>query len=168
MMTKLFKIVLLLVLPASLFAQDTAAVKRQASVIAKALMNSDFKTVIAHTYPKAVEIGGGKEKLLQMMTTGIGQMKAQGFAFEKVTIGSPGKFYKAGTEIHCLLPETIIMKTGKGRIAAKSNLLAVSKDKGKSWTFLDLNQQTISYIKTIFPNFNNSLIIPRPTPPVTL
>jgi hypothetical protein len=49
-------------LPASLFAQDTAVVKRQANIIAKALLNSDFKTVIAHTYPKAVAFGGGKEK----------------------------------------------------------------------------------------------------------
>jgi hypothetical protein len=95
-------------------------------------------------------------------------MKAQGFAFEKISIGSPGKFYKAGTEIHCLIPETLVMKTSKGRMAAKSNLLAISKDGGKNWSFLDLNQSTINSVKTLFPNFNNNLIIPKPAQPVML
>lgn len=162
------KIFLLLILPATVFAQDPAVVKRQADVVAKALLNSDFKTVIAHTYPKAVNIGGGKDKMLQMMSSGINQMKAQGFAFEKVTIGQPGKFYKAGTEIHCLIPEQLIMKTTKGRIAASSNLLAISNDGGKNWTFLDMNQGTINSVKQLFPNFNSNLIIPKPAPPVML
>ena len=162
------KMVLLLILPASLFAQDAAVVKRQANVVAKALLNSDFKTVVDHTYPKAVELGGGKAKLVQMMSAGINQMKAQGFAFEKITIGEPGKFYKAGTQIHCLVPEKLIMKTSKGRMAAGSSLLAVSDDKGKSWSFLDLNKGTISSIKTLFPNFNNNLVIPQPAAPTML
>lgn len=167
-MIKPFKLLLILLLPVSLFAQDTAIVKRQANGVAKALMNSDFKRVIAGTYPKAVDIAGGKEKLLSMMTAGMSQMRSQGFSFQKVTIGSPGKFYKAGTEIHCLLPETIVMKTSRGLMAAKSNLLAISNDKGKNWTFIDLNERAISSIKTLFPNFNKNLVIPAPTLPVML
>ena len=162
------KVLLLLSLPATVFAQDAMVVKNQANVVAKALVSSDFKTVVDHTYPKAVEIGGGKAKLVQMMSAGINQMKAQGFAFEKITIGQPGKFYKAGTQLHCLVPEQLIMKTSKGRMLAKSNLLAVSNDNGKSWSFLDLNKGTISSIRTLFPNFNSNLILPQPTPPTML
>lgn len=162
------KIALLFIFPVTAFAQDPAVVKRQADVVGKALLNSDFKTVIAHTYPKAVTIGGGKEKMLQMMTAGINQMKAQGFAFEKVTIGQPGKFYKAGTEIHCLVPEQLIMKTARGRMAASSSLLAISSDGGKNWSFLDMNQRTVSAVKQIFPDFNSNLIIPKPMAPVML
>ncbi|RYU91229.1 hypothetical protein EWM62_04625 [Mucilaginibacter terrigena] len=167
-MKLIIKITLLLILPVALFAQDPATVKRQANVVAKALLNSDFKTVIANTYPRAVTLGGGKDKMLKMMTAGINQMKAQGFLFEKVTIGSPGKFYKAGNEIHCLIPENLIMKTSQGRFSATSNLLAVSQDGGKNWSFLDLNQGTMASIKTLFPNFNNNLIIPQPAQPVKL
>lgn len=166
---KLFiKITILLVLPVTVFAQNVAVVQRQANVIAQALIASDFKTVIAHTYPKAVEMGGGKDKMLQMMSAGINQMKSQGFAFEKITIGAPGKFYKAGTELHCLVPETLIMKTSQGRFAAKSNLLAVSNDHGKNWSFLDLNGGTIKSIHSVFPNFNSNLTIPNPSPPVKM
>jgi hypothetical protein len=167
-MKLILKITLLLVFPAFVFAQDPSVVKHQADVVAKALLNSDFKTVIAHTYPKAVNIGGGKEKMLQMMSNGINQMKAQGFAFEKITIGQPGKFYKAGSEIHCLVPQQLIMKTSKGRMSANSNLLAVSNDGGKNWSFLDMNQGTINSVKQLFPDFNSNLIIPKPMPPVML
>ncbi|MBB5395471.1 MULTISPECIES: hypothetical protein [unclassified Mucilaginibacter] len=167
-MKLIFRIALLLILPVSLFAQDAATVKRQADVVAKALLNSDFKTVIANTYPKAVTLGGGKEQMLKIMSAGINQMKSQGFSFEKITIGSPGKFYKAGTEIHCLIPEHLIMKTSRGRMVATSNLLAISNDGGKNWSFLDMNQRTINSVKQLFPNFNNNLIIPQPSQPVML
>lgn len=162
------KLILILLLPVSLFAQNPAVVQKQANVVANALLKSDYKTIIDHTYPKAVALGGGKEKMLAMMSAGINQMKSQGFSFEKITIGAPGKFYKAGAEIHCLVPESIIMKTSQGRFLAKSNLLCISKDGGKNWDFLDMNRGTINSVKNIFPNFNSSLIIPEPAAPVKL
>ncbi|MFD0792950.1 hypothetical protein ACFQZX_04935 [Mucilaginibacter litoreus] len=167
-MKLIFKIIILLAFPSTIFAQDAAQIKKQAQGIAGALLKGDYQTVLNNTYPKAVEIGGGKAKMLKMMTEGLDQMKAQGFLFEKITIGEPGKFYKAGTEIHCLIPETIVMKTNQGRFAGKSNLLAVSSNGGKSWSFLDLNRGSINAIDQIFPKFNHSLVIPQPQPPVKL
>lgn len=162
------KLIALLILPVAAFAQNPAVVKQQATVVANALFKSDYKTIIEHTYPKAVAMGGGKEKMLQMMTAGINQMKAQGFVFEKVTIGEAGKFYKAGKEIHCIIPESLVMKTPQGRFSTKSNLLCISGDGGKNWSFLDMNRGTINSVKTLFPNFNSNLIIPTPQVPVKL
>ncbi|MEB0262170.1 MULTISPECIES: hypothetical protein [unclassified Mucilaginibacter] len=162
------KLIVLFILPVSVFAQNPAFVKQQATVVANALFKSDYKTIVDHTYPKAVAMGGGKEKMLQMMTTGINQMKAQGFVFEKVTIGTAGKFYKAGNEIHCIIPESLVMKTPQGRFATTSSLLCVSGDGGKNWSFLDLNRGTINSVKTLFPNFNSNLVIPTPQVPTKL
>jgi hypothetical protein len=159
------KLTLLLLLPATLYAQDTTIVKKQANVVAAALIAGNYGVVIDHMYPKVVQMGGGRAKLLQLMTDGMKQMKAQGVSFENAVIGSPGKFYKAGTEIHCLVPENITMKVGSSTLHANSNLLAVSRDKGKTWSFLDLNKNTISSIKQIFPNFNKDLKIPEPKQP---
>ncbi|MFD0767058.1 hypothetical protein ACFQZI_19530 [Mucilaginibacter lutimaris] len=162
------KVLVLFILPVSAFAQNPTVVKQQATVVANALLKSDYKTVVDHTYPKAVAMAGGKQKMLQMITAGINQMKAQGFVFEKATIGEAGNFYKAGNEIHCLIPEAIVMKTPQGRFASKNNLLCVSADGGKNWSFLDLNQGTINSVRTLFPNFNSNLIIPTPQAPVKL
>ncbi|TWR27287.1 hypothetical protein FPZ42_09715 [Mucilaginibacter achroorhodeus] len=162
------KLLVLLVLPAATMAQNPAVVKKHAQTVANALIKGDYQTVVAHTYPKAIDIAGGKTKMLQMLSTGLSQMKQQGFSFEKINIGEPGKFYKAGKEIHCLVPETIVMKTKQGRFQGTSNLLAVSGDQGKSWTFLDLNQGSIKAVDQIFPNFNHSLTIPQPQQPIKL
>lgn len=162
------KLLVLFVLPVAALAQSPAVVKQQATVVANALYKSDYKTIVDHTYPKAVAMGGGKQKMLQMMTTGINQMKTQGYIFEKINIGEPGKFYKAGNEIHCLVPENIIMKTPKGRFAMQSNILCISGDGGKNWSFLDMNQGTIGSVKTLLPNFNSALVIPTPAPPKKL
>lgn len=167
-MKYLLRAVILLVLPLAAAAQSPAVVKKQAQTVANALLTGDYKTVLDHTYPKAVEIGGGKTKMLQMMTTGLSQMRSQGFQFEKITVGTPGKFYKAGAEIHCLVPQTIVMKTKQGRFSGNSNLLAVSGDNGKSWSFLDLNGGSIKAIDQIFPKFNHDLVIPEPQRAVKL
>lgn len=162
------KFILLLILPFVASAQNSDAVKKDAQAVSAALLKGDYETVVAHTYPKAIEIAGGKTKMLQMLTTGLAQMKQQGFAFESITMGAPGKFYKAGSEIHCLVPESIVMKTQQGRFRGESNLLAVSQNQGKTWTFLDLNAGSIKAIDQIFPKFNHSLVIPQPQKPVKL
>jgi hypothetical protein len=159
LLTKLF---VLLLLPVTLHAQDTAVVKKQANIVAKAIIAGNYSTVISYMHPKIVQMAGGKDKILHMMTTGMQQMKAQGVTFQSATIGSPGKFYKAGTEIHCLVPENITMKVGGSTLHSQSNLLAVSRDKGKTWSFTDLNKNTIAAIPKLFPNFNKALVIPEP------
>lgn len=161
-MKLLIKLIVLLVLPASLYAQDPAVVKKQATIVANALIAGNYGTVIDHMHPKVIAMSGGKAKLLQLMTNGMKQMQAQNVSFVAATIGEPGKFYKAGAEIHCLVPENITMKVGGNTLHAQSNLLAISGDKGKNWSFVDVNKNTIAAIPKMFPNFNKGLILPEP------
>jgi len=163
---KFYKLLIVLILPVQLFAQDTAIVKRQATIVANAIVHSNYKIVVDHMYPKAIQMAGGKAQLLSLLKKGMDEMKAQGITIEDALIGAPGKFYKAGTEIHCLVPEVITMKMPQGRLTAASNLLAISSDGGKNWTFLDLNRNTISAIPKMFPHFNPNLTIPEPKQPV--
>jgi hypothetical protein len=160
-----FKLVLLLLLPAALFGQSTVTLKKQADIVAKAMVNGDYVTVVEYMHPKVIQSAGGKQKMLQMMNAGMEQMKAQGISIQSATVGEPGKFYKAGTEIHCLIPNNIRIKTPNSSIVTHSNLLAISQDGGKNWTFLDLNKGTIASIPKLFPNFNKDLKIPEPTMP---
>ncbi|MBD1394441.1 hypothetical protein [Mucilaginibacter glaciei] len=159
------KIFILLMLPVSLFAQSKVALKKQANIVVNAIMASDYNTVVNYTYPKVIEMSGGKQKLVQLLTAGMNQMKAGGMSIKSAAVGEPGKFYKAGSEIHCLVPQSIRVATATSSIVGNSNLLAVSRDGGKNWTFLDLNKNTIQAIPKIFPNFNKDLKIPEPKTP---
>lgn len=162
-MKNIFRLLIILILPLTLQAQDAALVKQKAKALAMAMVKSDYKTIIDNTYPKAVEAAGGKEKLYTSIGTDLANMKKQGIAFESASIGNPGKFYKAGAETHCLIPEDITAKVPSGRIIVHSHLLGVSKDNGKSWTFLDLNNFNAQKVKQLIPNFNPALVIPATT-----
>jgi hypothetical protein len=162
-MKKIFRLLIIILSPLALHAQNPALVKQQATLMAQSMTKGDYKGIVDYTYPKAVQMAGGKEKMTVMIGTAMQQMKAAGISFESITVGTPGKFYKAGKEIHCLLPETIVMTSSKGRMAMHSNLLAVSGDGGKSWSFLDMNNSTADKVKQLIPNFNPALKIPPAT-----
>lgn len=164
-MRSIIKLILLLVIPIQSFAQDTVRLKHQAEMVAGAVVKGDYAILINHTYPKIITMSGGREKMMQMVKTGMEQMKAQGFTFSSATIGSPGKFYKAGTEIHCLVPEMVVLTSNGSRLVNHANLLAITKDGGNMWYFLDINQSTYKIIPKLFPNFNKKLVIPEPTQP---
>lgn len=162
-MKKISALLLTALLPFLLHAQNPVVVKQQATMMAQSMVKGDYKTLINYTYPKAVQLAGGKEKMINLIATGVQQMKKAGITFESVTVGEPGKFYKAGNEIHCLLPENLVMSSPKGRMAMHSHLLAVSGDGGKKWSFLDMNNSTADKVQQLIPNFNPALKIPPAT-----
>jgi hypothetical protein len=163
MIKNLIYAAIILVLPLAVQAQDTAVVKKEANILAQAMIAGNYETLLDHTYPKAVKIAGGKQKMMAIVNTGMAQMKTQGIVFENASIGTPGKFYKAGTEIHCLVPENLTMKLPNAHIISHSYLLAISNNGGKTWSFLDLNNSSSEKVKQLIPNFNPALIIPKST-----
>ncbi|HZY39807.1 MAG TPA: hypothetical protein VFE53_24300 [Mucilaginibacter sp.] len=165
-MKHIYKALLALLLPLNLLAQDTTAVKQQAEMLEQAVISGDYKTVVDHTYPGVIDIVGGKDKMLSSTTDAMNNLKTQGITIEKATIGSPGKFYTAGTEIHCLVPETMRLKLPNGHATVHSSILAVSADGGKTWSYMDINANSKDLIPKLFPHFNPDLKIPDPTPPV--
>src|SRR5580693_9151754 len=93
------KIILLFVIPAFSYAQDSTVVKKQAEAVAKAEMKGHYEVVTSHTYPKLLLAVGGKDKMTATIKQASEMLKAQGLTIESIVVGSPGKFYKAGTEI---------------------------------------------------------------------
>ena len=96
------------------FAQvDSDVIKKQAELTAKALLNDDYETLIKFTYPKVIELVGGRDKMISLIKKGKIEMGQQGISFDKVIIGKPSKTVIAGDEIHCLVPQTVYMKVPK-------------------------------------------------------
>src|SRR5688572_33189508 len=121
---------LLTLLTTAAFGQvDSKVIKEQAELTAKALLNDDYETIIKFTYPKVIELVGGRDRMISLIKKGKIEMGQQGISFDKVTIGKPSKALIAGDEIHCLIPQTVYMKVPKGKIKSKTHLLAVSRDK---------------------------------------
>lgn len=149
------------------FAQvDTAIIKEQAELTAKALLNDDYETVIRFTYPKVIEMVGGGEKMIAIMKKGKSEMRDKGISFDKVTIGTPSRTVIAGDEIHCLVPQTVYMKVPDGKMKTETQLIAVSQDKGINWFFIDAVNLNKDNIKRVLPNYNFDLMLPAKKQPV--
>lgn len=146
-------------------AQDSLLVKKLASRFAKATFSSDTKAVLDMSYPGLVKLSGGREAMAKLINDRIEALRARGVIAFDGWVNAPGPFYKAGTQLLCLLPETVKMKVLNGVYISHSYLLAISNDKGKTWTFMDVGNMPKNVLLRLLPDFNKALEIPAPTPP---
>jgi hypothetical protein len=163
---KIKYILLFIAIPYTTFAQDTTALKKQASRFANATFNSDHKLVIDLTYPKLVALSGGRDSMQKLIVERIEALKKQGVMRFEGSVGSPGPFITAGKQIHCLLPETIMLYVFNGRFVTRSYLLAISDDKGKSWAFMDVGKMPAEVLHKLLPDYNDELVIPTSGKPM--
>lgn len=111
---------------------DTAVLKMQAMEMSSSFIKGDYKNFLKFTYPKVVEMMGGKEKMVTFLEKGMEQMKDEGIAFKSVIVGLTNQKVKAGKEIHTLVSQATILSVPGGTIAANSYLLAISQNDGQS------------------------------------
>jgi hypothetical protein len=145
---------------------DNNVIKQQAELTANALLNDDYETIIRFTYPKVIELVGGRDKMISLIKNGKIEMGKEGISFDKVTIGEPSKTVIAGDEIHCFVPQTVYMKVPNGKLKSATHLLAVSRDNGTNWFFIDAVSLNKDNIKIVLPNYNFDLILPTKKEPI--
>ena len=148
-------------------AQNTQkAIKEKATEVASASVNSEWETVTKYTYPKIIELMGGKEQMISVM---VNAMEEQQVKIISAEIGEPGKIYSSGEDnLFCLVPETIVIEIPNGKIKTDSYLLAVSENSGSRWYFIDTAQLNMDNVQEMLPNYNMELVIPAKKPPVFL
>jgi len=146
---------------------DTNTLKIQATEMAESLMKEDFATLAKYTYPKIVELMGGKENMISVLAKGMGEMKSKGFNINSVSVALTPLKAIAGKEIHAIVAQTIVMNVPGGTLTSNSYLLAITADDGKHWHFVDTARMTdMDKIRIIFPDYNPDLKIPRKDPPI--
>ena len=149
------------------FAQNDHSenIKRDGNKMIDFMLKKDYESLSQYTYPVIIEWMGGKEKMINSISNEMQRIEDQGVVFLELSIGEPQKEYFAGKEIHCLVPQKIILKNKDGKIISRSHLLAVSVDLGNNWYFVDTTQLTTENVTLLFPKFNTDLKIPLKTEP---
>ena len=166
MIKKVYTIIPFLIFCNFSFGQNQFSEKiiSECKIMADAMLKKNYSTIIDYTYPKIVEMAGGKAALLKASGQALNNTDS-GFELDKITFGEPQKIYVAGKELHCIVPETLIVNTNKGKMQAIYSLLAISRDNGNKWYFIETHNFTPEKIKKIFPNFNYNIVIPENTKP---
>lgn len=150
----------------SAIAQDTSLVKREAQKMLSAFLKGDLNKLADYTYPKVAAMMVGKEKMIAAIKAGMESMKAQGTSFRNGSIGKVSKIYPSGKELHCTLDQNLVMGVKGGYLTTEGQLLGISADSGKTWTFITLANLNATQLKQLFPDFNKGLSIKKSAPPV--
>lgn len=141
---------------------------QQARVITRATEKNDYNTLAKKAYPSLLEQMGGVEKMSQTLKEKSKRLFAMGIDLKEIQLGEPDSLYTAGAEKHCLVNQTIIFETPPGKLKQESWLLAITKNEGKDWFFIDVSNLNDKKIKELFPDFNPALKIPAEKKPQLL
>lgn len=144
----------------------SAVAKKQAREIGEAIKAEDYAKIIDLTYPKVIEIMGGREKMIDALKDGMRELKEKGFRFRSLEVSEPGEVLSEGKNTFVVVPTTTEMTAPGGKIVVKSYLLGISPDGGKAWTFVDGNGiGTPEKRAKILPKLPEQLKLPDPHEP---
>jgi hypothetical protein len=137
----------------------------QAKQLETALGSKDYAKVIDLTYPKVVEVGGGRDKLLGEMTKEMQSLEAQGVMLLSSTAAVPSQYVTDANGIYAVVPVTTRIKAQEGVFQTEGSLIGISTDGGQNWTFVDATGKDQTELKKVLPNFDK-LNVPPEKPPV--
>lgn len=131
-----------------------------------AFSSGDYEKLADLTYPKLVELMGGKAKMAAVTEQQMKEMKDQGVEIVSTTIGVPQEVVPIGSQFFVIVPYTLKMKGPDVVLTQQSYLLAISNKDSIKWTFLDVSQMNESQLKMLLPDAVGKLKLPEKQPPV--
>ena len=89
------------------------------------------------TFPKAVEMMGGKESATEKLNSEMGSWKEKGISITKAECSEPMEIQKIEGKLFAVVPMVLELQIPNGKVISPSFLLGVSEDGGKVWKFID-------------------------------
>lgn len=159
---KTFVLILILQLGYTAMGQDRleSVVKQQALEMGKAMVNGDSRNFSRYMLPELLEAGGGAEKVAATIDSMFAMFKSFGGSVKKITYGNPGRIIKFGKELQTTLPQTTEVTSSIADVEFTGTLVAVSRDKGKSWYFYDTSMGRAEKLRDKLPNLSPDIVVP--------
>ena len=151
---------------------QTERIRKLAAENSAALTSGNYPHLIELTYPKVVEMIGGRDKMIETLRRGSEDMKAHGSAILGAEVSEPKEVVTAGDKQFAIVPMTVRVQVPDGTLRSKGFLIAVSEDRGKTWTFIDgaglvrEPGKEKEKLAQILPDFPSQLSLPAREQPV--
>jgi hypothetical protein len=151
---------------------QTERIRKLAAENSAALTSGNYARLVDLTYPKVVGIIGGRDKMIETLRRGNEDMKAHGGAILGAEVSEPKEVVTAGDKQFAIVPMTVRVRVLEGTFRSKSFLIAISEDRGKTWTFIDgagIIQEPgkeREKLAQVVPDFPTQLSLPAGEPPV--
>jgi hypothetical protein len=146
-------------------AGEKDAIKRGADENCHALVEGNYERVITLTYPKIVEMMGGKDAAVSVVKEQMKGMKDQGVTIVPSDAEMPGEIVSNAGKMFAVVSLRMVLRGPKMKISQKSFLIAVSSDQGKSWTFIDGSGLNDEIKAQVIPELPPALKLPAKEQP---
>lgn len=146
-------------------AQAQGEIKKQAREMGEALIAKNYLKFTNYTYPQILKEMGGREKMAESIKKQMEGMEKTGVQITSLEYGTPSEIIKENKEWQCTIPQVMKIKTKDGIIQATGTLIAVSKDNGGQWYFVDTGERDLEAVRISLPNISKKLVLPPAAPP---
>ncbi len=111
--------------------------EQQAKEIGEALVRKDFQRFAELTYPKLIQMAGGREKFKKAMADEMKQEETQGLEVLSSIPTDVTQFLRVSGSLYAVMPTTQRMKMRGKLFESYGCLVGISTDRGEHWTFVD-------------------------------
>ncbi len=153
--------ILLILFFSSLHGQEI--IKEKAQAYADAYVNSSFLEVAEMTHPSLVEMSGGSEYVIEDLKAERNITTEQGLVYTKAVVGEPAKIIAHEGELQAVVPVVYHMQQQDKEYTNASSILAVSKDEGKTYSFVNLLQHDKESINFFIKNLSPEIEFSNPS-----
>ena len=136
----------------------------RAQELMDAVAQKDYAKIVDLTYPKVIEVGGGREKLLAATTAEVKSMEAEGVTIISSTTSPPSQILHDAGAIFAVVPVTTKVKATGGTFQTEGALIGISNDGGRNWTFVDATGKDQTELKEVLPNLDKLNLPPEKAP----
>lgn len=140
----------------------------QAKEVNEALIRKDFARFLMLTYPKVIEMAGGREQMAAALNKELKEMESEGVVLLSSTSGAPTQFIHDLASIYAVLPITLKVKAQNGIFQSEGSMIGISSDGGVNWTFIDASGKDQGELKKLIPEVADKLKLPPDKPPVKI
>ena len=145
--------------------QFSSKIKTSAIEMSRALIGKKSNVFLQFMHPSMVKLAGGKAQLSVITDSALTVFEQFGGKITKINYGNPSEVVEYKKIMQAVLPQSTFLTSPLGDVELSSSLIAISNDKGESWTFIDTSLFGIEKIKSVMPDISPKLVIPKAVPP---
>ena len=148
--------------------ENYPALVAQAQEVNDAFRRRDFGRMVDLTYPKVIEVAGGRDKMIAALAQGLKDMESDGVTVMSSTAAAPIQILHVSNWIYAVVPTTLKVKAKDGVFETASSMIGLSSDSGAHWTFIDAGGKDHKELKNFLPVFSDALKLPVEKEPVKI
>jgi hypothetical protein len=145
---------------------DLKAIQKLGQQCVTATIAGDANRLVDLTYPKVVEMMGGRNKMIAFLEKDFKEAKQKGYGLLPTELNPPTEVLRIGRQRFVILTYQMKMKVPGGILKQDSTLIGIVDKPGDAWTFVSGNVLDEAKIKFMFPAAADKLKLPARSEPV--